>query len=291
MCLFLCVSGGLFGQTRRIRNHVQLPHCQAVQKSPLPPKRTLYLCLKGRIWAAQAEAQGTSLHFMLASVFMCSQVVLLVSSQSGSCRVPRAPGTKTLWRVLSLLWRQNREQTFQTLLIFPHCSSLAVGSPSRLLSLFCRLPLNFLSLSLPLRLFLFYPLAASEQTCVEQCPQIPGSGPDQTELGAAEEADPGEDRTPAQGGGTCAWRRWKEGDWPTPFPFNPTCTQGHPSALPFFFPFSSYLPDIFTLLWHCSSNKDDCLITDVNTPEVFNSKRTMSGGKKRWCKNARLLYG
>lgn len=217
-------------------------HIDSQYTTPPFPKRTLYLCLKGRIWVAQAEAQGTSLHFMLASVFMCSQVVLLVSSQSGSCGVPRAPATKTLRRVFSLLWRQNREQTFQTPLIFPLCGSHPVGSPSRLPSLFCRLPLIFLSLSLSLASstsVLISTSATSKHTCVERRPQIPGSGPNQAELGAAvaEEADPGGDWTPAQGGGTCAWRRWNEGDWPTPFPYNsppPTRTQGLPSALPFF---------------------------------------------------------
>lgn len=150
---------------------------------------------------AQAEAQGTSLHFMLASVFMCSQVVLLVSSQSGSCGVPRAPATKTLRRVFSMLWRQNGEQTLQNTSNLP--SLLLTSSCFSVLSPVTVLPWSpHLSLSPSLASSPSVPTspsAASEQTRTERRPQIPGSGPDLAELGAAaaaaaeEEADPGGD--------------------------------------------------------------------------------------------------
>lgn len=245
-CLFLCVPV-CFLAKRRGSEIMCSSHIVSQYSPPAPlPKRTMYLCLKGRIWAAQAEAQGTSLHFMLASVFMCSQVVLLVSSQSGSCRVPRAPGTKTLWRVLSLLWRQNREQTFQTLLIFPHCCSHPVGSPSWLPSLFSRLPLIFLSLSLPLRLFLFHPqLQASRRALcdarrfLDQARTKLSSERRQRRRQIQEETK--HLRREAERARGAAEKK-VIGQLPSPPTRHPpTCTLGLPSASPFFFSFFSSL--------------------------------------------------
>lgn len=151
---------------------------------------------------------------------MCSRVVLLVSSQSGSCGVPRARPQRVYDASLLLLWRQNRVLTFQTPLIFPLPRSHPLGSPRRSLALkILLLDSRRCSAAFPSSLslapspsVLISLSAASEQARAERRPRIPGSGPDRAELGAAEAAaeaaDPGGGNgTPAQGGGSCAWRR------------------------------------------------------------------------------------